>query len=270
MSSVEVPARFVTGRVYQRTALHDKYGGQRQGGIATPKSSPIILVFTGSSGQSFGYDDEPDEDGVFHYFGEGQTGDMAFSRGNAAIRDHSLNEKELHLFEAAGSGRVRYLGEFLCSGFNWRVAKDKAGDDRQAIVFQLVRVAGLDGDNLEFSHTSPSLAELAALADADLTEENTPKDGLRKTYARSEALKRFVRARADGSCEACGKGAPFVGKDGIAFLEAHHTNRRSDSGPGDRRTVIALCPNCHCRVHYGRDGSTFNETLKEKLAGIEG
>jgi 5-methylcytosine-specific restriction protein A len=270
MSSVEAPARFVTGRVYQRAALHDEYGGQRQGGIATPKSSPIVLVFTGSSGLSFGYDDKPDEDGVFHYFGEGQTGDMTFSRGNAAIRDHSSKEKELHLFEGAGSGRVRYLGEFLCSGFKWRVAKDKAGDDRQAIIFQLVQVAGLDRDDVESLPSSSSLAELAAAADADPTEENAPKEGLRKAYARSGALKRFVRVRADGTCEACGKSAPFIGKDGVAFLEAHHTNRRSDFGPGDRRTVIALCPNCHCRVHYGRDGSTFNETLKEKLAAIEG
>lgn len=269
MSSVEAPARFVTGRVYRRSALHDEYGGQRQGGIATPRSSPIILVFTGSSGSAYGYDDKPDEDGVFHYFGEGQVGHMRFSRGNAAIRDHSSDEKELHLFESAGSGRVRYRGEFLCAGFKWRIAKDKAGDDRKAIVFQLVGLAGLERDDLESLPPGPSLAELAAPADTDPSEESAPKEGLRKTYARSEALKQYVRARAEGSCEACGNGAPFLAKDGTAFLEAHHTNRRSDSGPGDRRTVIALCPNCHCRVHYGEDGNTFNETLRDKLDEIE-
>jgi 5-methylcytosine-specific restriction protein A len=266
---VEAPDRFAIGRVYQRSDLLDEYGGQRYSGIVTPRLKPVILIFTGSAGLAYGYADEWDGDGVFHYFGEGQTGDMKFSGGNAAIRDHAENEKELHLFERVESKRVRYLGEVICSGYEWRTAKDSAGEERQAIVFQLVRAAAVPAQGPSEPPAGGTLADLAAAADADPTEESGPRDGLRKTYARSEALKRYVRARADGRCEGCGEHAPFVAMDGDRYLEAHHTNRRSDTGPGNRKTVIALCPNCHSRVHYGRDGNEFNDELRSKLTELE-
>jgi 5-methylcytosine-specific restriction protein A len=229
----------------------------------------LIFIFTGAGGAAHGYADEWDDDGVFHYFGEGQIGDMKFSGGNAAIRDHAENEKEIHLFEKVASKEVRYLGEVVCSGYERRTAKDSEGDDRQAIVFQLARAAAMVEDESKgILSPGASLAELAAAADADPTEESGPKEGLRKTYARSEALKLFVRARAGGKCEGCGDDAPFQTRAGAPYLEAHHTHRRSDSGPGNRATVIALCPNCHTRVHHGMDGEQFNDELKKKLAEL--
>ena len=266
---MEAPDRFEIGRVYRRADLLDEYGGQRYGGIATPRGHPVIFIFTGSEGLAHGYADEWDDDGVFHYFGEGQHGDMDFKGGNKAIRDHSENEKEIHLFSKVESRRVRYLGEMICAGFEWEDARDSADEERKAIVFQLVRATSVQANDIAAPPAGVSLAELAAAADADPTEESGAREGLRKTYARSEALKRYVLARADGNCEACDLQAPFLAKSGSAYLEAHHTSRRSDAGPGDRNTVIALCPNCHSRVHYGQDGDSFNEGLRMKLKALE-
>jgi 5-methylcytosine-specific restriction protein A len=266
---MEAPERFALGRVYRRADLHDEYGGQEQGGISTPREHPLIFIFSGSAGLAYGYDDGWDTDGVFHYFGEGQEGHMKFEGGNAAIRDHAENEEEIHLFEKQKSGGLRYAGEMVCAGYEWKTAPDKAGNDRQAIVFQLVRAAAVP----EYVEAAPSqeatLADLAAAADEDPTEEASATEGLRRTYARSEALKQYVRARAGGKCEGCGAPAPFLAKSGGPYLEAHHTNRRSDSGPGNRWTVIALCPNCHSKVHYGQDGDDFNEGLKARLRELK-
>jgi predicted HNH restriction endonuclease len=33
--------------------------------------------------------------------------------------------------------------------------------------------------------------------------------------------------------------------------------------------VIALCPNCHYRVHHGEDGDAYNQELIEVLASKE-
>jgi 5-methylcytosine-specific restriction enzyme A len=33
--------------------------------------------------------------------------------------------------------------------------------------------------------------------------------------------------------------------------------------------VIAVCPNCHRRVHHADDGDAFNETLKATLGSLE-
>jgi 5-methylcytosine-specific restriction protein A len=76
---------FELGQSYKRTDLHKQYGGQRQGGISTPRRWPFLFLFTGKSGSHFGYEDNW-HDGLFLYTGEGQSGDMQFRAGNKAIR----------------------------------------------------------------------------------------------------------------------------------------------------------------------------------------
>jgi hypothetical protein len=39
---------------------------------------------------------------------------MAFVRGNAAIRDHIDNGKDLHLFAQVNKGYIRYSSVVLC------------------------------------------------------------------------------------------------------------------------------------------------------------
>ena len=45
------------------------------------------------------------------------------------------------------------------------------------------------------------------------------------------------------------------------ILSRTHLRRVSDGGPDHPAHVIALCPNCHRRVHAGVDGHTYNTTL---------
>jgi 5-methylcytosine-specific restriction enzyme A len=98
---------FVIGQRYRRRALHERLGGQRQGGISTPHDHPIVMLFKGESGEQYGYRDGVQPDGMFWYTGEGQVGDMQVVRGNRAIRDHKTNGRSLHLFEQLGAGWVR-------------------------------------------------------------------------------------------------------------------------------------------------------------------
>jgi 5-methylcytosine-specific restriction protein A len=78
-----------------RKDIHEKFGGQRQGGISTPANAPYISLFTSKAGEQHGYHDGYDENGLFIYTGEGQVGPMQFLRGNRAIRDHVKDGKEL-------------------------------------------------------------------------------------------------------------------------------------------------------------------------------
>lgn len=78
-------ADFEIGHVYRRRDIHEKFAGQRQGGISTPAQHPLIFAFTGASGRQHGYADEWTDDGALRYFGEGQEGDMTLTRGNKAI-----------------------------------------------------------------------------------------------------------------------------------------------------------------------------------------
>src|SRR4051794_25908067 len=108
---------FEVGKVYRRRDLHEEFGGQRQGGIVTPAGRPFIFLVTGEGGEDFGYRDEHRADGSFIYYGEGQEGPMEFVRGNQAVRDHAATGRDLHLFRKVPPAHWRYLGQFLCAGY---------------------------------------------------------------------------------------------------------------------------------------------------------
>jgi 5-methylcytosine-specific restriction protein A len=139
---------FVQGQIYLRRELHQKYGGQRQGGISTPSAYPFVMLFTGQQGADYGYHDGWTNDNTFLYTGEGQVGDMTFVRGNRAIRDHIAEHKDIHLFEYVQPGSVRYLGQMICSGYNYRQAPDMNNNPRTVIVFELVPISAFPADTL--------------------------------------------------------------------------------------------------------------------------
>ena len=90
----------IKGKEYKRKELHDFYGGQRQGGIATPIEHPYVFIISSKRGEDHGYiDGWTNENKFFLYTGEGQNGDMEFKSGNKAIRDQQENKKKVLLFE---------------------------------------------------------------------------------------------------------------------------------------------------------------------------
>ena len=61
-----------------------------------------------------------------------------------------------------------------------------------------------------------------------------------------------VLARADGKCEECHGPAPFIrSSDNMPYLEFHRLRTASDKEDESPEDFIALCPNCHRKVHYG-------------------
>lgn len=247
-----------------RIDLHDKYGGTRYHGIAPSSDHPYVFLFTGDSGSEHGYEDEFRGD-TFIYTGEGREGDMEMVRGNKAIRDHREEGRELHLFESNDEAwSVTYLGQFQCVDWFREQLPDTNGDLREAIRFKLEPVNNeveVETDDLEGTDLD-TLYERAKESSTDQPERQTnTNEYTRTSYSRSEVVREFALRAADGVCQGCGEDAPFIDEDGEPFLEVHHLFRRSDGGPDHPDNVIALCPNCHRRVHYGEDGEKFNQEL---------
>jgi 5-methylcytosine-specific restriction enzyme A len=267
-------AAFEVGRVYhRRDDIHTRFGGQRQGGISTPSGVPYIFLFTGESGEQYGYKDDWNEDGVYLYTGEGQVGDMQFVRGNRAIRDHLADGKDLLMFKNLGRGKgVRFLGSFACASWETRTGPDLNGHDREVIVFHLIRQEESEVDlSSAPARSGLSLEELhrRALQSSSTPSERDTKHTRRRYYERSEDVRAYVLARANGTCESCGKPAPFMRPDGSPYLEPHHTRRVSDGGPDHPRWVGGICPTCHKEIHYGVNGNNLNRKLQERLSQIE-
>lgn len=131
---------FQVGKLYHRqTELHDKYGGNRQSGIASSGSHPYIFLFNSPRGEEFGYKDGWISKDEYRYTGEGQLGDMAMVRGNRAILEHSVGGKELHLFEKQDKGLYEYIGQFEYVMHETKEGPDGLGQQRQIITFTLKR-----------------------------------------------------------------------------------------------------------------------------------
>lgn len=90
-----------------------------------------------------------------------------------------------------------------------------------------------------------------------------------RQYSRSSAVREYAKARADGVCEGCGSPAPFVDHDGEPYLQVHHLEELSDGGADEPENVACLCPNCHYRIHHGKDGEKFNEQVSDEINRIE-
>jgi 5-methylcytosine-specific restriction protein A len=209
---------------------------------------------------------------------------MEWRGGNRQLRDHAELGKDVHVFEETPrpTRGLRYRGQFACAGYYERDdVPDTAGEPRRAFVFLLVPI-----EDIEETHTGAAAAptnevstlrgawempmeDLRELARAELGRQPKSREGKRRVWERSERLKIYVRRRASGTCEGCGMAASFNDRNQHPYLEPHHTRRLSDGGPDDPRHVIALCPGCHRRVHFGIDGDAYNELLIQRIAMLE-
>jgi 5-methylcytosine-specific restriction protein A len=240
----------------------------------------MIWLFSGEQGEQYGYTDGfRDDEGTYWYTGEGQIGDMALTRGNFAIRHHQELGKSLHLFDYVSTGYVKYVGEASYTDHHTEIGRDKLGNLRDVIVFELelsypedVQGVSTPAETIPIKVSAlwkQPLDQLRQLASSRAPTEAPPAQKKATAHTRSAAVRVYVLRRSEGKCEGCRSPAPFFKPGGEPYLEAHHIRRLADKGPDHPNGVIALCPNCHRRVHHGADGAEYNSSLLSRVAQIE-
>jgi len=97
--------------------------------------------------------------------------------------------------------------------------------------------------------------------DLDCSEEELRRKAIRhsgagilryqstSSYVRDRYVSEYAKRRAHGICQLCGKPAPFNRRDGQPFLETHHVIWLADGGDDSIENTVALCPNCHTKMH---------------------
>jgi len=244
---MELP--FEVGALYNRQKeIHAVFGGQQQGGISTPKEHPLVIAFTGEAGVSHGYHDFWDDDEVFHYFGEGQVGDMKYVAGNRAIGEHTKDGKTLVVFQMMGKGRpYRYLGRFMCqSSYVHPGTPDREGQPRSAIVFRLKSLEaslGLLASETDQAEIDAAINEVGATSARRETEVRTKQ--------------RLFRERLIG----VEKGCRLTGIEDLRFLRASHIKPWADSTHSERvdgENGLLLAP--HADLLFDRGWISFSAT----------
>ncbi|MBQ20486.1 MAG: hypothetical protein CMD31_06980 [Flavobacteriales bacterium] len=195
---------FIPNHIYNRRAdIHALYGGNWQSGICPSSSFPYIFIFSGKSGHQHGYKDGWDNPNVFTYTGEGQAGDMKFTKGNLALRDHLLNGKRVFLFESEKKGFVKFISEVEFFDADYFETHDTAGKLRLGIKFFFKRKGA-------YVPVQPSLFDTPLIA-ADSQEQyeikipnETERKGLVTSRVGQGAYRKRIIHRWEYKCAVTG------------------------------------------------------------------
>jgi len=90
------------------------------------------------------------------------------------------------------------------------------------------------------------------------------------TYQRDAMVVAWVLKESEGICELCDQKAPFEKKDGTPYLEVHHVQTLANHGRDTVDNAVALCPNCHRKLHYAKDADQLIKHLREKCKRLRG
>lgn len=252
MLQIQLPTDlpYEVGALYnRRQEIHGLLGGQMQGGISTPATSPFVILFTGEAGAQHGYHDhweEEEGENILHYYGEGQEGDMQDTRGNRAIRQHLENNQRLVVFQSLGKGqRYRFLGEFqFIHAYEEHGVPATRGGPRKAIVFKL---KPLDADFSPFlssvAEKSQPIIDLSATVSLQLNAARTKQTLFRRRLLNVE------------------KGCRLTGVADLRFLRASHIKPWAKCTSGDERVDgangLLLTP--HADLLFDRGWITFED-----------
>lgn len=229
---------FIPNHVYNRRAdIHAIYGGNWQSGICPSANFPYIFIFSGKTGHQHGYKDGWDNPNVFSYTGEGQLGDMRFTKGNLALRDHLEKGKRVFLFESESKGFVKFISEVEFFDVDYFETHDTAGNLRTGIKFFFKRKGVYLPIKPELFDPYPQVAEPIVDYGFKLPNE-TERKGLITSRVGQGAYRKRIVHRWEYKCA-------VTGFDKLNLLIASHIVPWSDSNDHERLDVhngILLSP----------------------------
>ncbi|CAH0321842.1 hypothetical protein SRABI84_05298 [Peribacillus simplex] len=147
------------------------------------------------------------------------------------------------------------LGEEWADNYDsmWRIKKNQDEWRRNIIEFSeynLFSETYEDFYKMKLNYfESLSLNQLKETLLEKQTHNNNRKITQTTVYDRSVYIKEFARRVSNGICQLCEKSAPFLDKQGKPFLEVHHIHYLSKGGSDNMENVVAVCPNCHRKIH---------------------
>ena len=228
---------FNIGEKYKRSNIHDKYGGSRQNGICPSAKIPVIFIFTGSGGEKHGYKDQWENKNVFSYTGEGQVGDMQFTRGNLALKNHLILNKKVYLFKYITKGIVEFISEMSFIDCDYFDTYDRNGNMRIGIKFFFKR-SDFNLYEIPQQLTKTNVAAENTEYYENLKPNRTERKGLITTRVGQGAYRKSILHRWEYKCAA-------TGFNDLRVLIASHILPWKDSSDNERLDVdngILLSP----------------------------
>lgn len=271
------------GQILTEKQVHDTFECQTTVGIRMSKKNNLFVIMSGSAKKKV-YEDKWVGDTLFYNGTDinsdtnGQTLKKGRANNNSQLRDVWANRgkpgnPQVFLFVKAKANACVYKGEVDVG----EPFTEPRHDDPTKTVWifplklKIIESASATEDYEEAEKTARTLGKDKLKIRAINAEGSVPADVTqfyterRREYSRNPDVAAYAKELAAGKCDLCGKAAPFNRSDGTPYLEAHHVKWLSRGGADDLTNVVALCPNCHRRMHE-LDAEEDVKKLKEIIA----
>lgn len=259
------------GTKLNNTELCEVFGCSPQGGMRrSHKTNTLVIV---SNHIKSIYDDRWIGN-VLHYTGMGSKGDQSLTfQQNKTLAESRTNGVAVHLFEVFTDQEYTYVGEVALDGEPYSETQDdEQGNPRRAYIFPLKLVTGErqvrkeDRENVESVRVRKAkkltLEELQSLATKG-GKTATRYQQQSTSYERNIWVAELAKRLAKGQCQLCLQPAPFKNAKGEPYLETHHIVWLAKGGDDTAENTVALCPNCHKKMHIVDDAKDV-EVLKSR------
>ena len=281
MSSAEFDPQIQPGAMLTNAELAATFKCSNNGGMRRSHTTNTLVITTS---QSALYVDRL-VDGILHYTGMGQTGDQRLDFAqNRTLTESRANDVMVHLFEVLADNQYTYRGRVTLVGEPYQERQlDTEGNSRLVWMFPLQPV---DAELPALPEPVLRKAEAARARQARrLSDEEVerrahlarPQPGQRavnsSAYVRDSSVAEAAKRRAGGSCQLCLQPAPFKSRKGEPYLETHHIVWLARGGEDSVANTVALCPNCHRRVHElnaAPDVELLKQRASERSVGVSG
>lgn len=246
---------FKIGNIYTNDEIIEAFKVNRQGGMRISLTNNCLVLTCNHVKKMY---DDRWENNILYYTGMGlKESSQNFERSNKKLRDSNELGIGVYLFEVFKKGEYTFSGKvYLCDSPLIEKQYNKLEKcERDVIIFPLKKC---DVDLKEYENDQKKIIAKKTLKELEELYKQGEKALNKSTkivnnYNRSLIVKEIALKKAQGICQLCKEEAPFLDKNNNPFLEVHHIVPLSKGGEDSTKNVVALCPNCHRKIHILED-----------------
>ena len=241
------------GKELTNNEMRELFKCGNMGGMRRSKQTGTLVII---SDETKGLYRDVWKNGVLHYTGMGKLGDQILEGNqNSTLYYSDTNGVDVHLFEVMEKSIYTYHGVVKLADKPYQSMQPDDNDNMRKVWMFPVKPIAEDTTIMKLSEK-----EIVKLSNKDLIRKSKmsrvdrePQKVETIVYYRDPYLKEIIKRIANGKCQYCGAEAPFNDKNNEPYLEEHHVKRLADGGSDTIDNVVAICPNCHRRMHVLND-----------------